>query len=54
MGSKDPDFKNPEAEAQWVAGQVMGDAFETFHGQPDRGLDMVEVRVPIGNKRLGQ
>ncbi len=24
MGSKDPDFKNPEAEAQWVAGQVKG------------------------------
>jgi len=24
MGSKDPDFKQPEAEAQWVAGHVSG------------------------------
>ncbi len=24
MGSKDPDFKNPEAEAQWVADRVNG------------------------------
>ncbi|MCL4559504.1 MAG: alpha/beta hydrolase [Chloroflexi bacterium] len=24
MGSKDPDFKDPESEAQWVAGQVKG------------------------------
>jgi pimeloyl-ACP methyl ester carboxylesterase len=22
MGSKDPDFKNPEAEAKWIAGQM--------------------------------
>jgi pimeloyl-ACP methyl ester carboxylesterase len=25
MGSKDPDFKAPESEAQWVAGQLKGD-----------------------------
>ncbi len=25
MGSRDPDFKNPEAEAQWVASQVKGE-----------------------------
>lgn len=24
MGSKDPDFKDPQAEAQWVAGQLNG------------------------------
>jgi pimeloyl-ACP methyl ester carboxylesterase len=24
MGTKDPDFKDPDAEAQWVAGQVRG------------------------------
>lgn len=24
MGSKDPDFKNPETEARWVAGQLHG------------------------------
>jgi pimeloyl-ACP methyl ester carboxylesterase len=24
MGSKDPDFKNPESEAKWVAGHLKG------------------------------
>ncbi len=31
MGSKDPDFKDPAAEAEWVAGQVKG-AYQVISG----------------------
>lgn len=47
MGSKDPDFKNPESEAQWVAENVHG----TYILIPDAGhyphAEMPEVTTPL-------
>jgi len=31
MGTKDPDFKDPAAEAEWVAGELNG-SFEMIEG----------------------
>jgi len=47
MGSKDPDFKNPEAEAQWVVNSLHG----TYKMLPDAGhyphAEMPEVVGPL-------
>jgi pimeloyl-ACP methyl ester carboxylesterase len=47
MGSKDPDFKNPEVEAKWVADQLKG----TFTMIKDAGhyphAEMPEVTGPL-------
>lgn len=47
MGSKDPDFKDPEAEARWVAEHLNG----TYKMIPDAGhyphAEMPEVTAPL-------
>ncbi len=47
MGSKDPDFKDPEAEARWVAGKLNAD----FHIIPGAGhyphSEMPEITSPL-------
>ena len=47
LGSRDPDFKDPEAEARWVAQQVHG----TFHVVQDAGhyphTEMPEIAGPL-------
>ncbi len=47
MGSKDPDFKDPEAEAQWVAHNLQG----TYHMIKDAGhyphVEMPAVSGPL-------
>ncbi|MCL5997136.1 MAG: alpha/beta hydrolase [Chloroflexi bacterium] len=47
MGSRDPDFKSPEAEARWVAEHLQG----TYHMLPDAGhyphAEMPELAGPL-------
>lgn len=47
MGSKDPDFKDPQAEAQWVAGRLNG----TCHIIPGAGhyphVEMPDLAAPL-------
>jgi pimeloyl-ACP methyl ester carboxylesterase len=47
MGSKDPDFKPPEAEAKWVANALRG----TYHLIDGAGhypqAEMPEVTAPL-------
>ena len=47
MGSRDPDFKSPEAEARWVAERLQG----TYHMVPGSGhyphVEMPELAGPL-------
>ncbi len=46
MGSKDPDFKSPEAEAKWVASQVKGDCQMIAGAGHYPFTDMPEITGP--------
>jgi pimeloyl-ACP methyl ester carboxylesterase len=47
MGSKDPDFKPPEAEAQWVAAQIGGTVRMIEGAGHYPHAEMPEVTVPV-------
>jgi pimeloyl-ACP methyl ester carboxylesterase len=47
MGSKDPDFKNPEAEAKWVAGNLKGTHLMIEDAGHYPHVEMPEVTGPL-------
>jgi pimeloyl-ACP methyl ester carboxylesterase len=47
MGSKDPDFKQPEAEAKWVAEQVRGDYQMIEHAGHYPHTELPDATAPL-------
>jgi pimeloyl-ACP methyl ester carboxylesterase len=47
MGSKDPDFKNPETEARWVAERLRGDYPMVQGAGHYPHAEMPEIAAPL-------
>jgi pimeloyl-ACP methyl ester carboxylesterase len=47
MGSKDPDFKDPEGEARWVAEQVRGEYFMVEGAGHYPHAELPEITAPL-------